>query len=214
MNIKKSQFGGVHLLTIIIIVIFLLGFLGFLFWNNFIKEKNSAVKKITPTVIKKQDSLATKSDDLKIFANQITGVGVLKYPATWVVSNIFTNNSGVLFESSDFKSESGLYNIINGSSLSISVSACDFNDIDENLISDAMAMANTNSLADYSLNDINGERVVKFSYDTGENRNNQVAMLFYRGGLKYEIVQQYGLESDNLYPDLLNTIVSNIKFNN
>lgn len=213
MNRKKSQSGSAHLAIIITLLIALVGVLGFVVWNNFVLSKQSPVAKANSVTTKKDVTPIGATNGWKTYAGKITGVASLKCPSDWLVSDMYPNDQGVTLKSPDFVSETGFYNITKGSSVTVTASITDGEDSDESLFNDAMSIANTGYMPDDSIIDLNGERVIKFSHHAGENSNNQTVILFYRNNIKYNVTQQYHLDSDNPYPELLNEIVSSVKFN-
>jgi len=213
MDQKEYQSGNASLVLVIIFIIALLITLGVLFWrNSFIKSKSVALSKTSSTIVKKSDTPKEATTGWTTYANKIKGITSFKYPSDWTVSDIYPNNQGVTLESFDFLAKNGYLNIIEGSAVTIAVNDTDLIDDDETLISDAMSISNSNNIDDNALFDINGERAIRFTFSSGEEQNNQLAILFYRNGQKYEFIQQYKFGSDNPYPDLLNNIILSIKF--
>lgn len=215
MNKRNSQSGGAHLFIIIVLTIALIGLLGFVIWNNFISPKKTVVEKVTPVAtVKKETTPISPTNSWKTYANEVIGIASFKYPSDWVAAETYDNNQGAVLKSPDFASEKDYYKINKGSIVSVVVGQTDYSNTDESLTADAMSIANTSDLTDSSFIEVNGQRMIKFSHHAGESRNSQTVVLFFRNFLKYYITQQYKLDSDNPYPDLLNDLVSNIKFNN
>lgn len=77
---KKTQSGSAHIVIIIVLVIALLGTLGFVFWQNFLNKKDSVATSDTSTVTKEEVS----SDGLKTFTNEKYKLS-FKYPSDWSV---------------------------------------------------------------------------------------------------------------------------------
>ncbi|MCX6728211.1 MAG: hypothetical protein NTV39_00360 [Candidatus Saccharibacteria bacterium] len=96
MNKQKSQLGFAHLIIVLILAAGLVGALGFIFWQNFIKKDSST-------------SLQKSSDDNKIpvlknaaektvalsetVSEDVSGEGLtVNYPATWKANSVTTLN--------------------------------------------------------------------------------------------------------------------------
>lgn len=83
MKKKQSQLGSAHLITIIILVVALLGALGYIYWQNFMQSKTSTSNNTTTTV-----TSATVALDKSINEN-VTGSNLtLNYPSDWSVSSV------------------------------------------------------------------------------------------------------------------------------
>lgn len=86
MNKKQSQSGSIHLIIVIVLVVTLIGALGFIFWQNFMQPKTSDTNSSTTA------STATVSD---ITYKKYTTTGKysvsFNYPSAWTIVN--TNNS-------------------------------------------------------------------------------------------------------------------------
>lgn len=80
--IKKSskQTGSVHIAIIIILIVAILGGLGFMFWNNFMKKDNDNSSNTQQTSASKVITYATYQTDIHPVSFQ--------YPSTWKVKNV------------------------------------------------------------------------------------------------------------------------------
>ena len=86
MNKKQSQSGSAHLVIIIVLVVALLGALGYVYWLNFMQPKTSDTESSTTT------STTTVSDiTYKKYTTTGKYVVSFNYPSTWTTVN--TNNS-------------------------------------------------------------------------------------------------------------------------
>lgn len=94
----SSQKGSAHIVIIVILVIALLGALGFVFWQNFIDKptvKNDESSRTEDTKNQSQDEYA----DWKTYTSTRDGYSI-KYPADWLAINE-TSNDGVYIRNFD-----------------------------------------------------------------------------------------------------------------
>jgi len=94
-NKQKPQSGFAHLAAIVIIIVALLGTLGFVYWMNFIQPKVSEVKKNNSSVIipvTKKPVAVDPMADWKTYTNAQYGFS-FKYPADWTVKESPTEKS-------------------------------------------------------------------------------------------------------------------------
>lgn len=90
MNKNKSQLGSIHLAITIVLLVALLGALGFVFYQNFVLSKTSNP---TPAVANSKTDDASKavvSSEVALteVASDTTGTGLsFKYPKTWTLSH-------------------------------------------------------------------------------------------------------------------------------
>jgi len=89
MNKYKNQNGSAHVIIIIIVSIIIVGALGFVFWNNFIKTKSNSTAKSeitntmsTDTQNKESNSTATNLVDMDFMTSDNLGIHY-KMPSTW-----------------------------------------------------------------------------------------------------------------------------------
>ena len=101
MNKQKSQSGFAHLALIIILIVALLGTLGFVFWQNFMQPKTETAKKdsssvITPAV--DNTKIESTIETLKSKNIPLTGGGSVdfKYPVEWTDQNGFPRINRVI----------------------------------------------------------------------------------------------------------------------
>jgi len=86
---QKQQSGIVHLAIIIVLIVALLGVLGFVYWQNFIQPKNSTTKGSSSKSTSDTKIPAVKTDPLvgwKTYTNTALGFSI-KYPSDWQVSD-------------------------------------------------------------------------------------------------------------------------------
>lgn len=82
MKLQKNQSGSAHLLIIILLLVALLGSLGFIFWQNFMKADETNKQSTEKTVKPSEES----SDSLTIsLGNYLAKKFVLTYPKTWTL---------------------------------------------------------------------------------------------------------------------------------
>lgn len=81
MKRKITQAGSAHIIIIIVLVVALLGTLGFVFWQNFINKTDSNKSTDTSTVVKEEE---TSIDGLKTYVNQKYKLS-FEYPSDWSV---------------------------------------------------------------------------------------------------------------------------------
>ena len=100
MNKQKSQSGFAHLAIIIVLIVALLGTLGFVYWQNFMQTKTSNTAQKTPTENKdsnviapvtKTPAVADPMADWKTYTNAQYGFS-FKYPVDWTVQESPTEN--------------------------------------------------------------------------------------------------------------------------
>jgi len=90
---RNNQTGSAHLIIIIVLVIALLGSLGFVFWQNFVKVKdNQPVQnnQISNTTDKSATASKTSNETklTEIAADDLVGTNLaLKYPKTWTATH-------------------------------------------------------------------------------------------------------------------------------
>lgn len=80
MKRKITQAGSAQVIIIIVLVVALLGTLGFVFWQNFINKADSTKPTDTSTVVKEE----TNTDGLKTYVNQKYKLS-FEYPSDWSV---------------------------------------------------------------------------------------------------------------------------------
>ena len=86
MKSNKPQQGSAHLIVIIILVIALLGALGFVFWQNFIQQPNQIAKSNELTEIVAIDPKLIELSEIATDVTTNSGLAI-KYPKTWILSN-------------------------------------------------------------------------------------------------------------------------------
>ena len=99
-NKQKSQSGFAHLVLVIILIVALLGTLGFVYWQNYMQPKVSDTSQKTPVVkkdnsevipIAKTPAVVDPMADWKTYTNAKYGFS-FKYPADWTVQESPTAN--------------------------------------------------------------------------------------------------------------------------
>jgi Tfp pilus assembly protein PilE len=100
---KKSQTGSAHVVIIIILVVAVLGLLGFVFWQNFIQKKDTTPAVTTTT--KTADTTNSPAATTKTYKNTDLGFSVA-YPTGWVLDTSKATNLVVgTLTSPNFKSD-------------------------------------------------------------------------------------------------------------
>lgn len=92
---KNSQTGSAHAIIIVILVLVLIGSLGFIFWQNFIQKKTETIaKNTTPSTSTSKSTSANKTTPTtevaltEVAADNFTGTNLaLKYPKTWQMTH-------------------------------------------------------------------------------------------------------------------------------
>ncbi|QQG50916.1 MAG: hypothetical protein HZB75_00185 [Candidatus Saccharibacteria bacterium] len=79
---SSRQIGSVHFIIIIILVVTLLGVLGFVFWQNFINKKDTVNTETNKTIDTAQNEDKSKSDMLT-YRNDSIGIE-FNYPKNWI----------------------------------------------------------------------------------------------------------------------------------
>ena len=96
MNKQKSQSGFAHLAIIIILIVALLGTLGFVYWQNYMQPKNIDTSQKTPVENKDNNIItpvvADPIADWKTYTNAQYGFS-FKYPVDWTVQESPTEKS-------------------------------------------------------------------------------------------------------------------------
>ena len=85
MNLRthKSESGSAHLVLVIILVLIILGLLGFVFWQNVLHKKVSSTTPSASTSKSTQPSV-TSAISWKTFSDKLYGIS-FQYPSTWKV---------------------------------------------------------------------------------------------------------------------------------
>lgn len=115
MKNKKSQSGSAHAIIVIILVIALLGSLGFIFWQNFVQSKNTPDQNKNNQTINKSTENSAKtnvSNEIALtesITDNTVGTGLtLKYPSNWLLSDFKSyNQDGLRSEQYNITSPSG-----------------------------------------------------------------------------------------------------------
>lgn len=101
MQRSKSQTGSAHAVTVIILVVTLVGALGFVFWNNFLKEKPASDTQNgnsqTNNQEDKKEIAKDPYDGWKTYISTTSSNLSFKYPSNWEFTpepNEFVNNIG------------------------------------------------------------------------------------------------------------------------
>lgn len=105
----KKYSGSAHVIIIIVLVVALVGTLGFVFWQNFMKESpntSSTTKTETNTTLQKTDTVAVNPyENWKTYDSTQDGY-TIKYPHDWVVVPE-TDQDGVYIRNFDPTSRPG-----------------------------------------------------------------------------------------------------------
>lgn len=108
MKNRQQQTGSAHLIIIIMLVIVLLGSLGFIFWQNFIEKKVEVAK--TPEItkatnVKTEPINATPESTLtEIAADDLVGTNLaIKYPKTWTMTHSEHSDAEIAVYSKQYK---------------------------------------------------------------------------------------------------------------
>lgn len=100
---SSKQSGSAHVIIIVILVIALLGTLGFFFWKNYL-NKDDTKKVDTETSVKKED--APKPITYKTYQTDTHPIS-FKYPDSWTLENATADNSSGFHRSVDVKTDDG-----------------------------------------------------------------------------------------------------------
>lgn len=100
---SSKQSGSAHVIIIVILVIALLGALGFVFWKNYM-NKDDAKKVETGTSVKEEE--APKPITYKTYQTDTHPVS-FKYPDTWSLENAKADNNYGFHRSVDVKTDDG-----------------------------------------------------------------------------------------------------------
>lgn len=89
MNKQKSESGSAHLVIIIVLVVALLGTLGFVYWQNFVQTKTANTQTNQTNTSNNQTVKAQLTEDV---TDSSRGTGLsIKYPASWSYSRYLSN---------------------------------------------------------------------------------------------------------------------------
>lgn len=93
-SVKKSQnqTGSAHVVIIVILVLAIMGLLGFVFWQNFIQKKATTTTSTTTTVVDQYSGWNTYNNSTYGFS--------LRYPANWIAGKVDNNSSSIQLVSS------------------------------------------------------------------------------------------------------------------
>lgn len=204
---QKSQSGSAHLIIIIVLALALIGTLGFVVWQNFINKNEASQQKSE----KSGGTTTTKDTSFLVsVTNNNSKTVSFSYPSDWNVAESFIN--GVSLKSSDFTSDSGNRSISNGSVLYISGDPHNLTQTDSeaNLLSYASGAANGEPDSKEFIN-VDGQKAIKFTFSGTENNNSFLEVIFIKDGVKYTLEQEYKINSDNPYPELMSTVTGSLK---
>lgn len=82
-TLQKEQ-GSAHVIIIVVLIVAVLGLLGFVFWQNFIAKKDTP-KADTASTSTASTSTPTPTPDVKNYQNNTAGIS-LNYPSSWTLS--------------------------------------------------------------------------------------------------------------------------------
>lgn|GEM_PF-1148188 len=104
-NKQKNQQGSAHVIVIAILVLALLGTLGFIFWQNFMKPSSDL--KIED--INNSSEIVDESNELtQIAEDQTFGTNLaIKYPRDWIVTHASSTKNGMGLDNSILTSSDG-----------------------------------------------------------------------------------------------------------
>jgi len=94
----NNQTGSAHVIVIIVLVLTVLGLLGFVFWQNFIQKKDTAATTNVSTTTKTTTTTATTVDAYSgwgTYTNSTYGF-TLRYPSDWTLGGTNSQNLATL----------------------------------------------------------------------------------------------------------------------
>lgn len=204
-NNSQSGFGVVEVILIIVI----LGIIGFTGWRVYEANREVSQAPVDNSTVEKKADQAKKTE-YKVYDAESIAVS-FSYPAEWTVYATYPN--GVTLQSPDFSAEAGFRKIKSGSIVTITKqTTVSLPDRKESLEKLALLTANDHPNTK-SFTTLAGLQAIKITHSNGENRNNHVAVLTDENNQSYQIDQQYMLDSENPYPELIDKIVSSFKIN-
>jgi len=103
MNNLTSQRGSAHVIIIVIVSLLVLGAVGYVFWNNFIRSKDEVVSQATSTTTTDTPTVDTKNElAYKTFTTDRYNVS-FEHPETWGVAQTTSDDSYAYVRSYDVK---------------------------------------------------------------------------------------------------------------
>ncbi|MEI6751410.1 MAG: PsbP-related protein [Candidatus Saccharibacteria bacterium] len=225
MKIKNNQDGIAHIAAILaVVVVVAIGAVGWKVWDNKNKKKTNIVLNNNTKVIDNSVNSTTKDVDTidkysawktynAKFKTRLNGEAdfSFKYPPDWVMFESQPTN-GVYINSPDFKSEVGFKNISVGSLLTVSADINDKNIYGHIPTLDEKANIYM-GVTDKKTKKVNGIQVLQFKTSGGENHSGNYVTLIINDDKIYTISQNYKLDAENPYPDLINGVLATLKLN-
>jgi cytoskeletal protein RodZ len=212
---NQSGFSAVEAL-LVLIVIGILGFTGwFVYHAKQTSDKNysTANSSKTPTYKDKKTTSSTDPTQGKLSSYTLSSVSAsFSYPSGW--NSLFTYPNGIALKSPDFQSAGGFSKISTGTAVTVSYNDNSVDsDSNVSLTTQAASIANGTPASSkfITVADLNA---IEFSHSSGENRNQHLDVLFMKNGKQYLIDQQFNLNSQNPYPNLVSGVASSFKFTN
>jgi len=199
-----------------LLILVIAGILGFTGWFVYHAKKtvnksySAAAKSTAPTYQKKTSTKAGSSQKAdSIYTLSSVGAS-FSYPSDW--GTLFTYPNGVALKSSKFQSAGGFSRISSGSTLTVSYRS-DPTDSDTNasLTSQAASAANGTPASSKFIT-VAGLNAIEFTHSAGENRNQHIDVIFMKGSEQYQIDQEFNLNAQNPFPNLVSDTVSSFKF--
>lgn len=204
----KTQKGSAHVVIVIVLVVALLGALGFIFWQNFVKPDEATKTEDSKTVKSVAGNDSPKDADLTAYQ----GVGYeFDYPSEdWIVKEIqynYDNNGPTTTEvrTKDYKPAMGM-GIDAGAVISINTLKNDERSTPEDAKQNAIMYTNATEVEDKTV--AGSPAVSYFSAYEGERYVTSV----FKDNLIYQITYQYAGDGSFAYASAYDTIVESFRF--
>jgi len=213
MNTSDQKGFSVIEALLVLVVIGILGFTGWYVYHakqTSNKDYSDAASSTVPAFKTKKTVNTTTDTQSKVSVYTLSSVGAsFSYPSDF---SVLTYPNGVGVKSPDYQSASNFLKISRGSALVVSYNTFSVgSDTDASLTSQAASVANGTPTSSKFIT-VAGLNAVEFSDSAGENADQHLDVLFMKGDQQYLIDQQFSLNAQNPYPDLVSDVVSSFKF--
>lgn len=215
-NKDLSQKGSAHAIIIIVLVLALLGTLGFVFWQNFIYKEPVTKKPVNSSNTKEQPQVKDKYAGWKTYTSTRDGYSI-KYPSEWILISEKDNDGPYIrnFDPSsrppedkannknypkDYINLRVLKNEANDAKFTGSTATEWYEKLGNSTVSDGPVAYTPDIVANYELNGMSAKKAKSVFSETNEN------IFILKNGILYTIsLYPYGASDDETVKKMLDS---------